>query len=229
MKIYTFALTFALSTLFNLGTALAAPSLNATVEAFVKSQTQNLDGTVTTTIGQLDSRQQLPPCADHQAFLPPGARLLGNTSVGVRCLTPSTWSVYIPVRVSVLATYVVTSRAVPNGIPLTSDDLNELRGDLANLPAGTLSRKDQAVGKTLRFAMGAGQTIRTEQLTSVAVIKQNQSVRIIARGNGFSASTEGKSLGNAGVGELVQVRTSSGSVVSGIVQPDGTVSVSTGN
>jgi len=48
----------------------------------------------------------------------------------------------------------------------------------------------------------------------------------VSTGVGFSVSSEGKALGNALAGQIVQVRTNNGQTVSGIARPGGVVEVS---
>jgi flagella basal body P-ring formation protein FlgA len=47
----------------------------------------------------------------------------------------------------------------------------------------------------------------------------------VSNGNGFSVSAEGKAIGNAGDGQIVQVRTPSGTVISGTARTGGMVEV----
>lgn len=196
-----------------------------TVTQFVRQQTASLNGEVSFTMGATENRVTQAPCQQMQAFLPNGATLSGSMNVGVRCLGPSTWSVFIPVRLKVMANYVVTARALGAGQSITASDLNEIKGDVTALPPGTLLRPEQVVGKNVRFALSAGQPLRAEQLTNPLVIRQNQSVQLIVDGPGFRASSEGKALSNASEGQVVQVKTASGSVVSGLATADGSVSV----
>ncbi|HEY6043663.1 MAG TPA: flagella basal body P-ring formation protein FlgA, partial [Nitrosospira sp.] len=55
---------------------------------------------------------------------------------------------------------------------------------------------------------------------------QNQSVKLVSSGHGFSVSAEGRALNNAEEGQLVQVRSASGSLVSGIARTGAIVEVS---
>src|SRR5437867_13048141 len=43
-------------------------------------------GEVEISVGEPDPRLTLAPCARYEPFLPPGARLIGRTSLGVRCV-----------------------------------------------------------------------------------------------------------------------------------------------
>lgn len=205
-----------------------ADPLTTTIEQFIQQQTANLPGEVSYTIGQIEGQKKLPPCQGYQAFFPNNSQQLGNTSLGVRCLMPSTWTIYVPIKINVMSHYIVSSHGLAAGQVITSSDIQENRGNIVTLPPGVLLKPDQAIGKTTRFAIAAGQPLRSEQLTAPILVKQNQSIRLIVDGPGFTAGAEGKALNNASEGQVVQVRTPSGTTVSGIAQADGSVRISYG-
>jgi flagella basal body P-ring formation protein FlgA len=62
-------------------------------------------------------------------------------------------------------------------------------------------------------------------LKSKPVVLLGQPVKLVSRGNGFSVSAEGKAAGNAGEGQVVQVRTANGQQISGIAKAGGLVEV----
>ncbi|MCL2523686.1 MAG: flagellar basal body P-ring formation protein FlgA [Betaproteobacteria bacterium] len=196
-----------------------------TAERYVRLQTKGMPGQVKITMGRLDV-ERLPPCSAHEAYTPPGTRLSGQAYIGVRCLGPNIWSVLVPVQIAVTGNYVVTARPLGAGQVLQEGDISELSGDLATLPSGVVGSAAEAVGKTLRNALGAGQPLRNDQLLAPLVIRQSQSVRVISRGAGFAVSGEGRALNNASEGQVVQVRiSSSNQTISGIAKADGTVEV----
>lgn len=201
------------------------PPLRKAVEDFVASRAGTLPGKANITVGTIDSRLRLPRCDNLEAFLPPGARLWGNSTVGLRCLAPSPWSIYVQVNVKVMAPVVVSSRPLAQGRTLTRGDLALQEKDITRLPAGTLSDPTQALGKTISSSIPANFPLRPDMLRAREVIKRGQMVKVITRGPGFRVSTEGKALANAGAGEAVSVRTPSGQVISGVAQPDGAVEV----
>jgi flagella basal body P-ring formation protein FlgA len=196
-----------------------------TAERYVRLQTRGLPGKVGITMGRLDV-ERLPPCTAHEAYAPPGTRMSGRTHIGVRCLGPNVWSVLVPVQIAVTGNYVVTARPLAAGQTVQAGDVATLSGDLAALPNGVVTSPADAVGKTLRNALHAGQPLRDDQLIAALVVRQGQSVRVISRGAGFAVSSEGKALANAAAGQVVQIRMASGQTVSGIAQADGSVDVS---
>jgi len=195
-----------------------------TAERYVRLQTQGLPGQVRITMGRLDI-ERLPPCSAHEAYAPPGTRLNGRTHIGVRCLGPNIWSVLVPVQIAVTGNYVVTTRPLAAGQTVQAADVATLSGDIASLPTGIISTPEQAVGKTLRNALAAGQPLRGDQLVAPLVIRQGQTVRVISRGTGFAVSSEGRALSNANEGQVVQVRMTSGQTISGIALSDGSVEI----
>lgn len=209
-----------------MGAKAAADPILDLAERHVRQQTQGLPGKVDIRMGRLDIQRQLPPCSAHEAFTPPGARLWGKTSIGVRCLGPSTWSILVPVDISVTTTYVTTARPLPAGHVLQADDLVTISGDLASQPTGIITDAANAIGKTLKNPLAAGQSVRGDQLLAPWVIRQGQSVRLISAGTGFSVSSEGKALNNAAAGQVAQIRLPTGQVVSAIARPDGHAEVS---
>jgi flagella basal body P-ring formation protein FlgA len=204
----------------------AQTTLPAALDDYLRAQTAGLPGTVTFQIGQLDRHARLAACDAFEPFLPSGSRLWGKTTVGVRCLGPGRWTVYVPVQVRIAGHYLVAARQLAPGQVVGAADLLPQGGDLGALPANTLTDPAQAIGKTTRQAVAAGQPLRSELLSAALVVQQGQSVKLHSSGAGFSVSNEGKALNNAAEGQVVQVRTASGQVVSGIARPGAIVEVS---
>jgi hypothetical protein len=91
-----------------------------------------------------------------------GARAM----VGVRCLAPKAWTVYVPVQVRIAGNYLVTARQLTPGQVVTSADLRAQSGDLGALPASVVTDPAQAIGKTVRNGHRcAGQPLRSDLLS----------------------------------------------------------------
>ncbi len=218
-------LALMLASLANPASAQDSALKNA-LDHYLQTQTQGLPGKVSYNIGRLDPATQLSPCSAFDPFLPGGSRLWGKTTLGVRCLGPSTWTIYVPVQVSIAGEYLLSSHALLAGQVLSATDLTIRNGDLGTLPSSTLTDPAQALGKALKHGIGAGQPLRADQLLAPWAVQQGQSVKLISKGAGFSVSNEGKALNNAAEGQVAQVRTSAGQVVSGIARAGGTVEIS---
>ncbi|THF64186.1 flagellar basal body P-ring formation chaperone FlgA [Pseudothauera rhizosphaerae] len=203
----------------------AAEPVRATALRFLQAEAAGLPGEVKVSVGELDPNNRLPPCAELAAFFPAGARAWGQTNVGVRCDSPVTWTAYLPARVEVVADYLVVARALRPGQIVGSDDLRLEQGDLAALPANTLTDPTQAVGHHARIAVAAGAALRASHLRLPPAVRQGQDVRVVSGGPGFSVTSEGRALNAAAEGESVRVRLPGGQVVSGIARNGGVVEV----
>ena len=200
-------------------------SIQASIEDYLRVQTGGLPGEATFTVGAIDPRLAVGQCAAVEVFTPPGSRLWGTSSVGVRCSAPAPWTIYVSVTVRVKGTYVVTARTLTPGQPLTAADLGLMQGDLTQMPAGVLTDTTQAIGKTSAAPLAAGQPVRGDLLRTPFAVQQGQSVKLVSTGPGFRVTAEGRALVNASQGQVAQVRTSSGQNVSGIAMDDGSVEV----
>jgi flagella basal body P-ring formation protein FlgA len=62
-------------------------------------------------------------------------------------------------------------------------------------------------------------------LKQPSIVQQGQTVTLKTVGQGFQVSTEAKALNNAAVGQSIQVKVSSGEVITGIARSGGQVEV----
>jgi flagella basal body P-ring formation protein FlgA len=200
-------------------------ALKGVVEQFLKAEASGMPGEVSVKVGAIDPRTAVAACPAPQAFLQPGARAWGKTTVGVRCTAPSNWTLFIQAQVSVQAEYVAAALPLAQGQPVEQGQLVLVKGDIAAMPAGIITDMGQAIGRTPTVSLAAGTPLRLDTLKSKPVVQANQAVRLVLNGNGFSVSADGKAIGTAGDGQIVQVRTPSGTVVSGTARTGGMVEV----
>ena len=200
-------------------------ALRAVVEQFLQQQTAGMAGQVSVTVGAVDPRMSLAACAAPQAFQTPGARAWGKTTVGVRCAAPVSWTVYIQAQVSVLADYVAAAVPLAQGQAIEATQLVSMKGDIAALPNGIVTDMAQAVGRSLTVSLQAGAPLRLDALRSKPVVQQGQLVRVVSSGAGFRVSAEARAIGTAADGQVVQVRTPAGVVISGVAKTGGLVEV----
>lgn len=200
--------------------------IHKAVDRFARLNTTELPGRVTYTVGAIDPRLQLTVCDAPEVFLPAGSRLWGNTTVGVRCTnTVQPWTIYVPVSIRIMAQTVVATHPLSAGQTVSQSDIQVLESDLSQLPAGIIMDPAQALGKTVIIGASTGQTFRHDMLRAPQVIQQGQTVKLMAKGNGFQVTSEGKALANATLGQPVSVRTQSGQVINGIAKQSGVVEV----
>jgi flagellar basal body P-ring formation protein FlgA len=204
------------------GAAPLSGSAGQVIEQFLWTQTAGLPGKVSIT---LDTPRlgTLPPCDAPEAFLPPGVRPWGRVSVGVRCNESPPWTRYVAAHVALVSTYYVAARPIAAGQALTPADVMVREGDLSTLPASVVVDPAQLSGVVASNRIASGAPIRRELLRGVVLVQQGQSIKLVTRGTGFVASAEGKAMTDAAAGAVIQVKIQGGQLLSGIVQPDGSV------
>lgn len=206
--------------------AAPAPATDAAgqaIEKYLQVQSAGLPGKVTISL-EGRGTAALPACeAAPEVFLPPGATPWGRVSVGVRCQAERPWTRFVQARVAVEGSYFVATRAIDTGRPLAPGDVTERTGDLTRLPRSVVTSAAELVGVVSANRIAPGAPIRKELVRGVTVIQQGQAVKVVAQGEGFVVSTEGKAMSGAKVGAVVQAKTLDGRLVSGIANEEGQI------
>jgi flagella basal body P-ring formation protein FlgA len=199
--------------------------VSASITSFLQKQSIGFPGKVTVTAGAIDPNLKLAACPELQVFLPSGSRAWGKTSVGVRCLRPSPWTIYAQARVSVAAQYLVAALPLAQGHVVSNEDFIFESGDLTQLPAGVFTDPAQAIGRTVSISMMAGTVLRQEMLKLQPAALQGQTVMVTTTGQGFTVSVEGQAMANANDGQVLKVKLASGQIVTGIARNGGQVEI----
>ena len=179
-------------------------------------------GEIVVKAGPLDT-SRLAECSRLEAYTPPNVRPLGRSYVGVRCIDSANWNILVPVYIGIIGNYIASTRALSAGQTIQATDISAMTGDLTSLPQDAINAAEDAVGKTLRNSINAGQALRSNQLVSPQIIRRGQNVKVIAKGDGFIIKADGKALNNAAQGDVANVKMQSGRTISGIVQANGTI------
>ncbi|MES2354494.1 MAG: flagellar basal body P-ring formation chaperone FlgA [Pseudomonadota bacterium] len=207
------------------GSPPTTSTLKTTARAFLEQQLAGQAGEVRITVKDPDSRIKISACNQLEPFLPNGSKLTGRTLVGIRCLEPSPWQLHMLVDIRISATIWVANRPLSAKSLLKQSDLRQETLDITNYPTVVITKTEQVVGKTLNRSIPAGMPIRLDALQSEDALAAGDVVRVECIGQGFKVTSEGKVLSNANSGQTVQVRTSSGQVVTGTARPGKTVEV----
>ena len=195
------------------------------VEQFLTLQASEIPGQVTVNVGAIDPRLNVAACAAPTAALSNGSRAWGKTTVVVRCVVPTPWTLYVTANVHIQGEYIATAAPLAAGQIVSAGDLIKMTGDLGALPAGVLTNPTQAIGRTVTNALKAGMPLRQESLRTQQVVQQGQTVQVISGGIGYKVSTEAKALSNAAEGQMAQARTANGQVVSGVARSGGVLQI----
>ena len=177
-------------------------------------------------VGTLDSRLTLAPCAQVEPYLPAGTRLWGKGRLGLRCTDgKARWNVFLPIQVQAFGPAWVVRGDVPAGKVLDAGDAVQAEVDWAQDSATVLADMEMWLGQTATRALGTGQTLRAGMVRAPQVFQAGAMVRVVARGAGFAVTSDGQALSAGILGAQARVRMEGGRILTGIVTDTRTVRV----
>ncbi|MBV1866495.1 MAG: flagellar basal body P-ring formation protein FlgA [Marinosulfonomonas sp.] len=117
---------------------------------------------------------------------------------------------------------LIATRTIRAQTVLTKNDVTILRNNSPNALTGI----DDIIGLETRVTLYEGRPINSRDIGPAAIVERNQIVTLMYQRGGLSIAAEARSLGRAGIGEVVRIMNlASRQTVTGIVRHDGTVSV----
>jgi flagella basal body P-ring formation protein FlgA len=177
-------------------------------------------------VGNLDPRLKLAPCANAEPYLPVGARLWGKNRIAVRCVDGMVrWNVSIPVTVKATGLAWVVKNPVAPGAVITASDVIQAEVDWAEEPAPVLTDASAWQGQVATRALATGQTLRQGMVKAAQVFQAGAQVRVVAQGPGFQVSGDAQALSAGVIGQLARVRMDNGRIASGLVLDVHTVKI----
>ena len=202
-------------------------SIRDAAHVYLQQHTADMSRTPTIEIGRLDPRLRLAVCdLPLSGFAPPGARDVGNVTVGVRCEGSSPWTVYVSARVQLVEMVLVTNRPLARHQQITEQDLRLEERDLSRLSRGYFSDPRDVTGKIARAPVQAGRVLNPSLLTLPKLVERGQRVVLLAGLPGFEVRSAGQALQDGVKGDVISVKNlSSNRVVEGVVTAGGQVQV----
>lgn len=205
----------------------SASSIEKTAHAFILVAARVLGGDAQVSLQPLDPQIRYARCDQPlTADFAPGARPVGNTSVGVRCPGSTPWTVYLSARVQLFADALVASHPIARGVPLTANDLTRRRIDLAAFPDSTLTDPRQTLGQRLRYPLAAGSVLNAGLLENLPTVRRGQTVTVISGQPGLEVRAHAEALADGRDGDRIQVRNRlTRKVIEGRIEAKGLVRV----
>ena len=195
-------------------------------DAMARNQAAGLPLRMEVSVGSLDSRLRLAPCARVEPYLPTGARLWGRTRLGLRCVEgPTAWNVFLPVTVKAYGPAWVLTGPVAAGTVLSAQDAMEAEVDWAEESAPVMANPEMWVGQVAARPLVAGQALRQSMVRAPQLFRAGAQVKVQAQGPGYVVTSAGQAMSAGVAGQIVRIRMDNGRIISGTVNESGTVVV----
>lgn len=189
------------------GTLQSHDSIREAARQHILEQSEEYPAPPQVQAGRLDNRLRLAACRQPlDTFSPPGKRLMGKVTVGVRCQGEKPWTLYVPVTVAVMSQVVVAKSELTRGATVTRDDVKLEKRDIARLHRGYLRTLEDAIGKTVRYSVRPDQVVTPSRLDSPLAVKRNGRVIILAANDTVQVRMAGTALENGSIGERIRVK-----------------------
>ena len=181
-------------------------------------------------VNRLDPRLRLKHCeVPLAAYLAPGARTSGHTSVGVRCDGATPWTLFVPAIVRHEYSVVVAARPIARGEIVDAAALSSSTRLLPSAPTGLIGDPASAVGRAAVREIAAGTLLSSNLIKAAQTIKRGQSVTLSLASGAVAVRVAGTALRDGALGERIPVRNlNSKRVVEGVILDAGIVEVAAG-
>lgn len=175
----------------------------------------------------LDERLQLMQCSvPLTAFMPMGQVITRQSAIGVRCLAPVQWTIYVPVKVERIGPVLVANQYIPRDNAIAQDVVSVVLRDRSTLQQGYFTAISQLNGQVAKIGISSGQVILPQQLSQQVVIKRGEQVHVLASLGTLKVEMMGIALGDGRIGGVIPIRNlKSQKVVDGVVLGPGKVAV----
>ncbi len=184
-------------------------NIRDTLQHYIKSkliQDKNSDFE----IGHLDQRLRLDKCDQPlEVFGSDSTRLVGHSSLGVRCRGNKMWKIHVPINI-IRYTEVLTMRQnLARGNVLQLSDLESRRINISRLTNGYFIDKNEVQGKILKRSLRRGDVLTNGMLDVRKLVKRGDIVTIMVSSNTLAIRVKGRALMDGRKGDMIRVKNQS--------------------
>jgi flagella basal body P-ring formation protein FlgA len=178
-------------------------------------------------VGPIQTGLRLARCESGvKPVIAPGLRERSRVLIELRCDGPSSWHIYVPVRVVGTSAVVMAAHAIVAGSVLKAGDLRVEEHDISDLPLGYMDDPAVVAGLTAGRPIPGGAYITNQLLVAPKAVQRGQTVTLVADTGGISIRMAGRALSDGLLNQRVKVTNlSSGKVVEGIARSEQVVEI----
>jgi flagella basal body P-ring formation protein FlgA len=201
--------------------------VQAAAETFVRSHLPASQAKQFVSAAKLDPRLRVAQCGEPlQAFEQSVTALGDRFTIGVRCASANSWTLYVPVSVEVEIPVLVLRRALARRARVAIIDVEPETRRMPGSAAVFIQDAASLQGHRLKRSLPAGTALTVDMLVPDLVVRRGQQVTLIAASGPVEIRAQGHALTEGGVDDRVRVQNiSSLKVVEGVVESESVVRV----
>ena len=180
------------------------------VESYVLNKLSGYtEGKVQVSADKIDSRLNLKSCDEGQLeiFNPYDTPMLNTSTMGIKCMEKENhWTLYVPVKVVVLKTVLLTKRALRKGSRLSDKDFYQAEMDSQKLRQGYFTDPKDLIGLVCKKDIQADSPLNPYNIELAKMVHRGETVTIVAAGGNLMISMDGIAMSDGVLGDLVKVK-----------------------
>ncbi|KTD34282.1 flagellar basal body P-ring biosynthesis protein FlgA [Legionella moravica] len=180
------------------------------IESHVLNElTTYTEGKIEVQADQLDPRLNLRACAENklEIFNPYKTPMLNTNTMGIKCLEEDNhWTLYVPVKISVLKTVLVAKRALVKGSRITSNDLYPMEMDAQKLKQGYFTDPKELIGLICKHDITPDSPLNSFNIELAKLVHRGDQVTIVATNDYLTVSMDGIALDEGVLGDSIKVK-----------------------
>lgn len=182
---------------------------NKIEEHVLNELASHAEGKIQVHAGKIDSRLNLKACAEDklEIFNPYQTPMSSTNTIGVKCLEDSNhWTLYVPIRVSVLKTVLVAKQMLIKGHKINSNDIYQTELDAQKLKQGYFTESRELMGLICKHDISPNSPLNPYNIELPKMVHKGEQVSIIATKDNLSVSMNGIAMTDGILGDPVKVK-----------------------
>jgi flagellar basal body P-ring formation protein FlgA len=201
-------------------------NIQSAIDSFVKANLE-VNGNYQISDTPLDPRLQLPACQKPlEIFSQSGGLKPGRNTLGIRCNSEKTWTIYSVVSIKSFKDVLVLAKELRRNDAIRPDHLAMETRDTGTLPQGYLSDPNDVINKQATRNVATGSVLLRTHYSEPTVVKRGTRVNIQSGKPGLIISAPGIAMVDGIKGQQISVKNASSQrVIQAIVVDSGLVTV----
>ncbi|MDC3332605.1 flagellar basal body P-ring formation chaperone FlgA [bacterium] len=157
-------------------------------------------------IQSLDSRLKMSDCAAPLDMNIKSSQSIGRVSVQVSCKEGKTWSIYVPIEVSVYSQIVTTTTPLNRGTLIQASDLTLQERPINRIYGAYFNRIEDVIGYQTKRNLQADHPISSGHIEEPLMVKRGDAVVVEVNVGTLKVKSPGVALKDGRRGEQIRVR-----------------------
>lgn len=184
--------------------------LTRKIEQYIHSElAPHPGGKVHVTADKIDSHLSFKACAENKlvVFNPYQTPVSNTSTFGIKCQEQDNhWSLYVPVRITILKKVYIAHRAMMKGERINGHDMYQAEIDVHQLKYGYFEDIDDLAGHVCKQNIPIDSPFNPHNVELAKIIRKGEKVAIVTNNNNLTVSMDGIAIDEGTMGDSIKVK-----------------------